>query len=532
MKLLHKHCKGFLTLMNNASTQITFFSRIWHERKDLILGIIFIIITALYAILMVLDQVPLMGFAILGIIWIFLLILTGRLSSPTPIDFPILGFLLLLPVSLSISIDRGLSTPKILGLILSTALFYFIVNFVHNYSNLRLAIIATVILALGVAILGLAVADWQDSAFPIIPQLQTRLLIFLNIQSAPPELGSINVNTIGGALTFFIPHLASLIWDKGAYFRKYQKSKKIPHLRKNAFKLSLWAVFILIFVTLIATENRGAYLGAALGLLALAIWKDRRFTWLIPLIVVFFILGLFIFAEGNLLEFINLLDTDRYDTFATRFNLWQKVLAMVQDYPISGAGIGASARLYEDFYIFNIFSGTNDTPVFAHNTLLSVAIDLGIPGLVLYSSLLSAFIAMVINTYKYGRSINRVLLSGLTCGFFAHHIFGLMDAYTLGAKMSIIQWIFLGLITAIFIHKDSFRGRASHPQSQETSWEGIKLWLRNFFLELILWVLISLAAVAFINLSPILSIFLAIAGGVVLGIFSVKCFRGTSLSLR
>ena len=69
----------------------------------------------------------------------------------------------------------------------------------------------------------------------------------------------------------------------------------------------------------------------------------------------------------------------------------------------------------------------------AHNELLQVAIDLGIPGFVAYVALLAG------------------LNLGLGASMLAHQVFGLTDAFLLGTKPGVVMWMIMGLITGLLV---------------------------------------------------------------------------------
>ncbi len=139
-------------------------------------------------------------------------------------DISIFCLLLLLPISLFISVDRDLTLPKVHGLLLSTALFYVIVNAVRRKNRLQIAAIALILLSLAVVFLGLFGTDWNDSRFQFLDMIYQILPnIITNITNSPAGAG-INANTLGGALAFFLPFLVSLFWDKGGFNRMFLKN--------------------------------------------------------------------------------------------------------------------------------------------------------------------------------------------------------------------------------------------------------------------------------------------------------------------
>ncbi|MBW6474618.1 MAG: O-antigen ligase family protein [Anaerolineaceae bacterium] len=487
--------------------------------KDLVLGAIFILITALYAILMFTDRVPILGLVGLLGLWLIHSVLGGRLTHATPIDMPLIALLGLLPFSLAVSVDWNLSLPKVYGLILGIALFYLIVNTVRDYQRLRLAILGLVLLALGTALLGLFSANWADHKVFDIPQVYDRLPHL--IAAIPRNQGGINPNTFGGALTFFVPLLTGLLLDGGAFQRKYLAHHPHPNWALLVYKLFLLTALTVVSATLLLTQSRSAYLGAAAGMLALAIWRDRRFLILLPILLVVFFAALRVLGEGNFAQLLSLMDTTRDPSIRFRLESWQGTVAMIQDFPFTGTGIGTYGHLYSDLYRFNPFTFPETDPFAAHNTLLSVAVDLGLPALVLYTATLSGLASMFSRPIKTSRSIIKVLLIGLACGVLAHQVFGMMDAFVLGTKLGVIQWIFFGLAAAIITHRRNFHWHSPMTAERRAKPEQVKVLrsLENLGLGLALWLLLSLVAVTFINLSPYLSIVLAIAGGILLGIY-------------
>ncbi len=500
---------------------------------DLVLGFIFLTITGLYALLMIGDTVPQTGLIILGGLWLIHWLLSGRLSFSTPLDMPILGLCILLPISLTISVDWTLSLPKVYGLVLGVAFFYVLVNAVHSYLRLPAVIFSLIFLALAVSILGLVGSDWTWGTGSILPisQIYTRLPHLINYVPRSTYSG-INVNTTGGALTFFLPLLVSMLLDGGAFYRKYLVRSNLAAIKGIVFKLVVLFVLILVSGTLLLTQSRGAYLGSIIGLLVLAVWKDSRFLWAVPVLLAGIFAIFMVYSGGSITEIINLLDTNQYETLPGRLEAWRNTIHLIRDFPFTGAGIGTYSMLFKEVYTFIPFRLQGTGSYHAHNTFLAVAIDLGIPALVLYAALLSSSISMVWDTLKPVRSIVRVLLVGLACGLLAHQVFGLTDAYLLGTKLGVIMWIFYGLITAIFVHKEHFRWKVSRTVignpgllDQKAAWREVKRHTQELLLGFAGWVLAALAAISFININPNISLVIAVLGGFLLGIFLVRNFK-------
>lgn len=505
---------------------------------DVILTAVFGIITLLYALFFFRDRVPLLGFGLLGLLWLIYALLNKRMTYATPMDFPIIGLLILLPLSLAISVDWTLSLPKITGLILGISIFYWIVNYVRSHHRLRMAILFLIFLSLVVSILGLVAMDWTSNKFNFLTPLFNRLATILPSISHLAEDWGIHPNAIGGVLAFFIPLLASLAWDNKAFYRQYQKKQKWPEFSHIAYKMLLITAFFFASFLLLLTESRGAYLGSAVGLLAVAIWKDRRFLWLVLILVIGVTLFFFFAAGGSINQTIATLDTSNEATITNRLGIWQNTIYMIQDFPLTGAGIGTYSQVFEELYYSSIFPHRTQSYLHAHNTFLAVAIDLGLPALILYVTMLTNFTMIITEKIMIKGSVVKVLLRGLACGMLAHHIFGLMDAFVLGTKLGAILWIFLGLVAAIFAHQENFTGQnsanleGSALNIQKPDWEEVRLGLLNLLIGFGFWLLISFAAITFINLNPYISLGMTIVGGIFLGVVFMTKYRKTAFKLK
>jgi len=137
-------------------------------------------------------------------------------------------------------------------------------------------------------------------------------------------------------------------------------------------------------------------------------------------------------------------------TLASRMEVWQRGLMMVQDFPFTGIGIGTYNVVAHALYPFFIAAPDEIVP-HAHNQFLEVAVDLGIPGLMAYLGLLAAFVFCAVRAYRAANDAGmRALIAGLVCGMIAHHVFGLTDAFILGSKPGLLMWIYFGMIAACY----------------------------------------------------------------------------------
>lgn len=509
---------------------------------DVFVGVEFLLLIVLYAIFMVSDKVPLAGFAALGLLWMVRWWATARLIVTTPMDVPILGILALLPVSLYASTDWSLSLPKVYGIILGIAIFYAVVNAVDTIRRIGIAVVGLVLLSAIVSLLGLVGADWLSAKLFSMSQIYE--LLPRLIRDVPRSIaGGIHPNIVGGALTFFIPLLASLFLDRLEFKTlQFVTNARLAGMVRAAFNPILILSLVLTSSTLLLTQSRGSIAGVAVGLFALALWHNRRFLWAIPLAA----LGIFVMVQvwgvGNLAEFLSRIDTPGGVTLAGRMEAWQRAIYMIQDFPFTGVGIGTFDPVAHILYPFFLVGPDIQIP-HAHNMLLEVAVDFGIPGLVLYAALLSGFAFSAWRAYQVVSRPLRALIVGLACGMLAHQIFGIMDAFMLGTKLGAVMWLFFGLVSALFIRRDKLaqqfidglaveqNGKLSAPEPAHEHKSGTRYGLSRlgrFFLPFAYWVLFSMLAIAFVGDQPYLSLTIALIGGGILGFICTNSLESKS----
>lgn len=481
-----------------------------------LLWFLFLYTAALYLLLMLRDTIPSAAMVLFGILWLGYAILNRRLAPATPLNLPILLLLLLLPVSYRVSIDTALSLTKIFGLVLSAGFFFLVVNALRIKLLLLAAIAGFPALALGICLLGLIGSDWSLLSSSFLSPIYNRLPHL--IESVPRStFNGINVNTIGGALTFFFPMFILLLWNRSAILSAINEASSKFRVPRWLYTLFMLGGLGLVSLTLLLTQSRGAVLGILVGTLAVAIWKDRRFLWALPASAVVVLLVFLLVAHGSPSQLLAMLDTNQYNTLSGRLEAWRNTIYLIQDFPLTGAGIGTYSKLFSDVYTFIPFSLQGAGSYHAHNLLLAVTIDLGIPGLLLYVAIHSAAAAMALRATRTAPTLSRTLLMALTCGLLAHQIFGITDAFLLGTKLGLILWLFLGVLAALY--NQEVRS-ASTPSLFANAARGIVLWL-----------LFSAAALSLAVVNIYASLGIALVLGIAMGILLVLPPGGRKLEL-
>jgi putative inorganic carbon (HCO3(-)) transporter len=135
--------------------------------------------------------------------------------------------------------------------------------------------------------------------------------------------------------------------------------------------------------------------------------------------------------------------------------VWSRALYAIQDFPFTGTGMNNFRRIMPVLYPAFLVSPDYDIG-HAHNHLLQVALDLGLPGLVAYAAIWLITVTMLFGMWQRSRArITRAMAAGLGAGLVAFFVYGMTDAIALGAKPGVIFWALLALASAFFLSPES-----------------------------------------------------------------------------
>jgi putative inorganic carbon (HCO3(-)) transporter len=386
------------------------------------------------------------GLILILFLWLVRWAARGHVTVHTPMDIPILGLVITLPISLYASVNMQLSFPKLTGVILGVAAFYSIVNTAQTRRDIWLITGLLLLGGVGISILSLVGTDWA-AKFPTLASIYKHLPQLIRGVTRSPG-GGFHPNEVGGTLILFIPLALSLL---------------LAMVHSRWFlTASLSLILLITLLTFVLTQSRSAFLGLGVALIALGAIKNRWLRLIFGLIAVVSIGVIWhvgIERVGHLL-----LDVSEETvavgtlTFAGRMEVWQRAVYMIQDFPYTGIGLNTFDLVANVMYPFFLI-GPEAQVIHAHNNFLQVGVDLGIPGLVAYLSLLTAFVLMAWRVYRYSNDgALQALAVGLLCGMLAHQVYGLTDAITLGAKPGVVLWAMMGLMAAIDACVVSARG--------------------------------------------------------------------------
>lgn len=208
----------------------------------------------------------------------------------------------------------------------------------------------------------------------------------------------------------------------------------------------------MIGLVFVASQSRGAILGLGVGVIFLLVTPWRWGRWLLLGIVSLGLVAVLLFPLGGLWA-------ETASSYAIASNvgklevegrqaIWQRALYGIEDFPLSGMGLGTFRRLVHVLYPFSANSPQSDFG-HAHNFFLQTALDFGLPGLV---ALIALYLLAIFQCYRLWHrsdwSESRVWAAGFLSTLLAQTIYSMTDAVAMGAKTNFLFWYLFGLIFA------------------------------------------------------------------------------------
>jgi putative inorganic carbon (HCO3(-)) transporter len=388
-------------------------------------------------------------------LWCVRKVALGHFVPATPLDWAILGLLLMVLVSLFVTPDLQFSLPKVIRLTYGLAVFYAAVAYTRSsLRRLRWGVVLLLALGLGVALLGLVGAR-RSPKLPFLSELSSSLPQRLFV--LPGAETGLQPNEVAGTLLWATPLAVAIAAAtmiraiKGAR----QTGEKIP-LRLLILS-SITALFLV--AALILSQSRAAILGLAVALIFMLLVAMLPRRWLVVsilLVVVLLAVILILNANGEPatmtllgsgLEFLD--GSSEISSLQGRTEIWSRAIYGIQDFAITGMGLNTFRLVVPVLY--PMFTVAPDADIaHAHNQFLQAGLDLGIPGLVSYLALWLAAAGLLWSTWRATTHYwLHVLALGLAGSLLAYFIYGMVDTVALGARPGFIFWLLLGLVASL-----------------------------------------------------------------------------------
>lgn len=346
-----------------------------HEIWPLILGAAAATLTPHWASL---------GLALLTSLWLVRWIGAGSPTVRTPFDWPALILLLMVPVTFYATFDPRGTAIQISRLLAGLCLAYGIINWARSKNHLTLLVYGFSAVGLGLAFIAPFSVIWPiTNKLPIIPAA-----VYQHLPIASGDI--VNPNMMAGALVILLPFpLAAFIARPAHKLPSVYGPlpKFLARILDTSWfrRLFFGLVTIAMLAVLVMTKSRGGLIAAAVVVFLVLVYRWKSLFWLLPLISIAFAVLVW---KGQLPVITEIINPGQETTsWDTRLEEWSRALYMIQDFPFTGVGAGNYQPVANLLYPFFLLPPDADIN-HAHNLILQVAVDLGLPGLIAYLAIL------------------------------------------------------------------------------------------------------------------------------------------------
>ena len=253
--------------------------------------------------------------------------------------------------------------------------------------------------------------------------------------------------------------------------REQNKHIRVRYHRSDHWRQ--WRAGILALLTLmllLLTQSRGAYLAAGVVMLMLVIWRWPRLSYGLPLLALVGAYALYQFGAWSIFDLLGADNT--FGGAEWRTEVWYAAGQALHDFPYTGIGIGNFRTVLP--LLYPNAAVTHEAATHAHNLLLQIGLDLGLPGLIAWLLLIGGAMWQGIarlrrplqisalfehNHQESSRRLHRRLVRhvrqqnealALTAGALAAIVgilvHGMLDAVTWGTKLAFLPWLMLAII--------------------------------------------------------------------------------------
>ncbi len=367
-------------------------------------------------------------FLVIPVLWGVRRIVHGHFFRRTLLDIPLLVILFQVLVSTLFTAYPPYVFPKAAGLLLGIGMFYAVTGLLKTEKLLKSGVF--LFLAGGLFFSVVSLAGMYTFKVKHLNLLEKIKEMFPRIDFRLPgaEMG-FAPNAVGGTLILLVPVFMAMLyvylWDE-----------------RKGVKSFLKAGLFIVLAVLLLTQSRGSWLGlfAAFVIFVFLSFRHRRGV-LVSVIVGVLVVSFLLVPSLLKLDPVKLTTRQAEGTLLFRVHMWDQALPRIMSYPLTGIGLNHFRYLPEIKYDVS----------HAHNKLVHMGVELGIPAAAAYLALLILTGYMVVTVWKRSKvKWLRPVVLGLGCGQLAHAIYELTDVIPLGSKVGIFFWLSLALIAAIF----------------------------------------------------------------------------------
>lgn len=362
--------------------------------------------------------------------------LQGAVTPLTPVRLAALLFLLTVPLPILVSTDSSRSWEVAGYLLFGVVLANALVNTPHLQNAPQHVAWGLMLCALGLALLGPLIIVPSALSSPVTDSLQSLAAPLLS------TLGeTINPNILANALLAILPFSLILVL-RGGWTNHHW-------LRWLMLALSLLIGGVIFF-----TESRGALVASGMILSLLLVLRFPRTFWLVLVAGAAGVVYVAMNGAGVLDNLTQASSGSATSGIAERIELWERGVYAVEDFPLTGVGLGTYSTVVPLLYPFLIIPPNTYIPD-AHNLLIQVGVDLGIPGLIAWLGMVFALFAMMAQLLRadpggHRNPLRWALAAGVTASYVGMLVAGIFAATNWGVKPAFLPWVIGAL--GVLIH--------------------------------------------------------------------------------
>lgn len=348
----------------------------------------------------------------------------------SPYDGFILAFLASATLSTALSRDPLGSARSVVQSALIFGFFTLIVNRVDGRRAVVRLIYAMLAVAAFVTVYGIL---QKQLGYGLFGSAYIRQKIITYYEIIGRRLFSVmnNPNALGGYLgTMFPIALGVLLLGKVRWL----------------WRAALAALLALMTLVMLWAGSRGALMGVAASavVLLLLLRRNRAFVILLAVVFLLFLAGiLYTYEQEALSRYLRIYDSLDV-TLSGRWEIWRTAVEIARDHWLAGIGFYTWTSTYPEYGLS--FWKPVDNP---HNLLLNLAVEQGLPGVVLYFWFVLLFLA---SSLRYAKATRRVawaypLMVGILGAGVSRIVHEIFEADTLLGVSSVAEvfWALLAL---------------------------------------------------------------------------------------
>ena len=348
----------------------------------------------------------------------------------SPYDLFILAFLTSASLSTVLSSDPLSSARSVVQAALIFGFFALIVNRVDNKQTGLWLVKAMLVVALFVTVYGILQKYFGYGLFGSA-YIREKIVTYYEIIGRRLFSVMNNPNALGGYLGTMFPIALSMLLLAKIRWR---------------WRAALAGLLALMAVVMLWAGSRGAMMGvaAAAGIMLFLLRKNRAFVILLTVVLLLSLGGiLYTYEQETLSRYLRVYDSLDV-TLSGRWAIWETAVHIAKDHPGAGIGFYTWTTTYPEYGLS--FWKTVDNP---HNLLLNMAVEQGIPGVILYVWFVILFL---VTSFKFVRQTRAVswaypLMVGILGAGISRIVHEVFEADTLLGVSSVAQvfWALLAL---------------------------------------------------------------------------------------